>query len=209
MALAGCAAFSGTATAHKSPHGADEFRVYGLPDWRGEVAENRLEFQTYRSAVLSDRELTYEQKTDLITRRAKQIGDAFRTKRTNVFINFKHAQDKSNSCTKGYSGGTKVCERKCEAAVYPHTHVPENAVKGAWISTSRDDLGPWVLERGKAYGKKKLLKNDGRSICAPELRRSGQGRVVAYTKGTFRIERNWVDKFVDLEADAFLTAVTN
>ncbi len=207
LILLGAASIS-LASHAQSANGPSFHSSYDLPDWRGDLTDLRLNFQSYRSAVLNDNSLSVDEKVDLIIEKRNEIRSSFVEKRQKLYQGYRYKMGVPHSCTKGYSGGTKDCGKKCETVTRSSLYTKEK-----WVEAWRKDTDKRPADLAKSNDGRKssegLVTADGKRICTKELIKSGKGRKAAYTLATFRIEPASINQYVEKEADAFMTFIVS
>lgn len=187
----------------EGPSSHDE---YSIADWRHAITAARVQYQTFRSAVLADPEISYSEKVKLVTGKYDEIRSAFVANRAGLYKSYNEVISVPHSCTKGNSGGTKDCGDKCAspAAKFLYT-------QASWATVASKDgsdkAGENLFKSGNIKDSSRYIGN-GNQICTPELKKSGKGRKVAFAKATFRLPAGKVDSFTASEADAFMHYVT-
>lgn len=184
------------------------FATYDVADWSDLIPEQRVNFQTYRSIIITDGTLSADQKAARVAAKYTEIEQAIRNTRRAAYEAVTRTYGVGNSATKGSSGGEpKEVDRKCRGADMPDMYVTADRVRGAYKSGS-DDAGPGVIATGNAVGAADIIIDNGAQICAIGLKQSGKGRKVSYSEGEFRIRPSRITQIVNAEITPIMAEIT-
>lgn len=175
------------------------FATYGVADWQDVVPERRVEFQTFRTIVLTNSTISDDEKARRVAAKFIEVQEAVRKARLDAYGAVVDRVGIGNSATKGSSGGDpKVSDAKCRGANYPNMFTTPQWARGAYKS-GNDDAGPNVLANGSAVNPAGIVTAGGEQVCAIRLKQSGRGRKVAWSEAEFRIKPEQIKALVDAE----------
>lgn len=134
-------------------------------------------------SVMNDSSLSTSQKMMEYTKRLTELKQKFRSERLNEYTRVVISLSKGNSCTKGYSGGSKRCDKYIDA--------PEN------FYTKPDWTGKYK-ENGTPMNKQAEVSGNGKRVWT-RIKKSGQGKYYEEIRADFRYEPLFVERTLNNE----------
>jgi len=129
-------------------------------------------------SVENDSSLTTGQKMAEYTKRLNRLKTKFRNKREKEYKSVVVNKTKGNSCTKGYSGGSKRCDKYIDAPVNYYT-------KPAWTAKYK--------ENGTPMNRQATVENNGQRVWT-RIKKSGKGRYYEQIRAEFRLKPLYIQE---------------
>lgn len=182
------------------------YETYHVSDWHDLVPQRRVEFQSYRTIVLSNGTLSDDEKARRIAAKFTELQNAVRADRLAAYEAVAESHGVGNSCTNAGSS-PKRCKSKCAGSNFPDMFTQASWAKGAYKSGG-DPADARILRVGNPVAPASIVSPDGAQICAIELKQSGHGRKVSYSQAEFRIRPATIRKLVDAEVPLAMSEIT-
>jgi hypothetical protein len=142
-------------------------------------------------SVENDSTLTTAQKMAEYTKQLNQLKTEFRAKRKSEYGSVNVELRKGNSCTKGYSGGSKHCDKYIDAPKNYYT-------KSKWTSRYK--------ENGSPMNKLAIVTNNGLKVWS-KIKKSGQGRYYEQIRATFRLQPLYIEKSLNSDTTSLFNRI--
>ncbi|WP_412067050.1 hypothetical protein [Rubrivirga sp. IMCC43871] len=137
------------------------------------LTEYRAKKDTIVKTIQNDPDLSLPEKLQAIERELNNLRDDFSEERTEEYESKSVTKSKNFSCTKGNSGGSKICKDGCVSSPHPGMY------------TTRQ----WTTFGGS--GRNHRIGSGGRSACL-DIKISGRGRKTASITSVFRYNPSYV-----------------
>lgn len=181
--------------------------TYGVGDWRELVPEKRVEFQSYRTIVLTNPAIDDDEKARRIAAKFIAVQKDIQSVRTAAYEGVKKLEGVGNSCTKGSSGGSaKKCDAECRGSSLPDMYTTADWARGAYKSGD-ETASSVILASGNAVPTAEIVAGGGALICAIALKQSSKGRKVAWSEAEFRIRPGPISAMVGRELPVIMAEV--
>ncbi len=145
-----------------------------LPDNNALIKKYTAQYTTYYDSVISDSKLTFQQKTNKITKKSKAIESSIRKQLYNLYNHHSVSGKTCVTCTKASDGGSKKCGPNCVVPPSPEYRLH---LDSRWM-----DFGPQTNSQPEAIGE---------SMCV-QLKISGKGKKKRHFGGKYLLKKDTI-----------------